>query len=126
MDTTSTLVLGVTGGFVKEAADAPVASGDFFDAFIGREEGEETFLVDFGVGTFVSLLSVDFTEALLGVLFAFTTSVVVVEIFRLEGVAETLLVPFFMALGAGDAADLLLVVTMGRGTIYGVLQLQCV
>lgn len=125
MDTTSTLVLGVTGGFVKEAADAPVASGDFFDAFIGREEGEETFLVDFGVGTFVSLLSVDFTEALLGVLFAFTTSVAV-EIFRLEGVAEILLVPFFMALGVGDAADLLLVVTMGRGTIYGVLQLQCV
>lgn len=119
------LVLGVTGGFVKEAADAPVASGDFFDAFIGREEGEETFLVDFGVGTFVSLLSVDFTEALLGVLFAFTTSVAV-EIFRLEGVAEILLVPFFMALGVGDAADLLLVVTMGRGTIYGVLQLQCV
>lgn len=125
MGTTSTLVLGVTGGFVKEAADAPVVSGDFFDAFTGRVEGEETFLVDFGVGTFVSLLGVDFTEALLEVLFAFTTSVAV-EIFRLEGVAETLLVPFFMALGAGDAADLLLVVTMGRGTIYGVLQLQCV
>lgn len=90
-----------------------VVSDDFLGALAGREEGEETFLVDLGFEIFVSFLGVvGLADVLLGVLLSLTASLTV-EIFRPEDVVATLPTFFSMTLGAGDAADLLLVVTMG-------------